>query len=65
MVGVSLEPEVKEIHTLSNTLKSKTLEPGETLKLTTDSDGIRYTLRQGERKKKGTAKARRGFCRGM
>ena len=41
-------------------LKSKTLKPGATLKLTTDSDGVSYTLRQGKRKKKGTATPRRG-----
>ncbi len=51
---------LKVTYTTEGTLKSKTLKPGKTLKLTTDSDGISYTLRQGERKKKGTAIPRRG-----
>jgi hypothetical protein len=51
---------LKVTYTDSGDIKSKTLGPGKTLKLTTDEDGISYTLRQGDRKKTGIAKPRRG-----
>jgi hypothetical protein len=51
---------LKVTYATGGTLKSKTLKPGKTLELTTDSKGVSYTLRQGKRKKKGTAKPRRG-----
>ncbi len=51
---------LKVTYATGGTLKSKTLKPGKTLELTTDSRGVSYTLRQGKRKKKGTATPRRG-----
>lgn len=41
-------------------LKSTTLGPGEEFSLEVGKSGVNYTLRQGKRKKKGTATPRRG-----
>jgi hypothetical protein len=54
------EKPLKLSYTRNNSIEGKTIGPGRRLTLTIGKSGLRYTLRQGKRKKRGSVRPKRG-----